>query len=242
MSKNFIENEKLENYYRSIGKTTYNKIGQDFYNLEIIWDKQKLIFPTNFKSLLLNLKKRFFIIPIGIEIDIGYHSNILIYDSKLNIVERFEPNGSSSPYGYYYNSSKLDMLIKYKLKKYINNFNYIGPKDYLPKIGLQIYENIEQKKKKIGDPGGYCSSWSLWYASMKLKYPSFSYKKLIFKLIYTLKNQISFKEKIRSFTNEIILIRNIVLDNTGIDINDWINNNYSIDQYNIFSKKNNKKL
>ena len=59
-------------------KNIYNKNGSDFYNLEIIWDKQKLIFPDNIKSLIKNLNKRFLIIPIGIEIDIGYHSNILI--------------------------------------------------------------------------------------------------------------------------------------------------------------------
>jgi len=234
LTKNFIENKKLEKYYISSGKNIYNKNGSDFYNLEIIWDKQKLIFPDNIKSLIKNLNKRFLIIPIGIEIDIGNHSNILIYDTKLKLVERFEPNGSNSPYGYYYNSSKLDELLKYKLRKYISDFDYISPKEYLPKIGLQIYENLEEKKKKIGDPGGYCSSWSLWYANMVISYPDIPRHKLTNKLIYTIKKkQISFKDNIRAFTKNIIKIRDNLLDGTDIDINDWINNNYTKEQYNL---------
>jgi len=234
LTKNFIINKKLENYYKTIGKNIYSENGSDFYNLEIIWDKQKLILPDNIVEIIKNLKKRFLVIPIGIEIDIGYHSNILIYDSKLKLIERFEPNGSNSPYGYYYNSSKLDELLKYKLKKYINEFNYISPKQYLPKIGLQIYENLEEKKKKIGDPGGYCSSWSLWYTNMVLSYPDIVRKKLIIKLIYTIKKkQISFKDNIRAFTNKIIIIRDSLLKGTDIDINDWLNNNYTKKQYDL---------
>ena len=242
LTKEFIDNNKLKKYYLSSGKNTYNKSGSDFYNLEIIWDRQKLILPDNIKSLIKNLKKRFLIIPIGIEIEMGNHSNILIYDSTLKLVERFEPNGSNSPYGFYYNSSKLDQLLKYKLRKYITDFKYISPKEYLPKIGLQVYENLEEKKKKIGDPGGYCSSWSLWYANMVLSYPDIDRRKLVIKLIYTLKiKQISFKDNIRAFTNKIIKIRDNILEGTNIDINDWIYNNYTTDQYkllvqNIISK------
>lgn len=189
--------------------------------------------PQDISKLILNQKKRFLVIPIGIENDLGYHSNILIYDKKLNLVERFEPNGKTGPTGYYFNSSKLDELLQYKLKKYINNFKYLYPKLYLPKIGLQIYENLEEKKKQIGDPGGYCSSWSLWYADMVLKYPDINREKLIYKLIYTIKKkQISFKDNVRNFTNNIIKIRDIILEDTNININDWINNNYSIEQYN----------
>lgn len=234
LTKNFINNNKLFNYYNNSGKYYFNKNGIDFYNIEIIWDKQKLIFPEGIEKLFLNLNKRFFIIPIGIENDFGYHSNILIYDTKNNLIERFEPNGKSGPSGYYYNSSKLDDILKFKLKKYIKkDFKYLYPKIYLPKIGLQIYENLEEKKKNIGDPGGYCSSWSLWYADMVLKYPDIDRKKLILKIIYTIKkNQISFKDNIRFFTNHIIKIRKKILENTGITINDWINNNYDKDKYN----------
>ena len=235
LTSNFINNKDLFNYYSNTGNINYiNNNGQDFYNIEIIWDKQKLIFPENSKSLFLNLTKRFLIIPIGIEIQLGNHSNILIYDSKLNIVERFEPNGSTSPAGYYYNSSKLDELIKIELNNYIQNYIYISSKEYLPKVGFQMYENFENQKKKIGDPGGYCSSWSLWYASMVLTYPNIKRKKLILKLIYTIKkNQVSFKDYIRSFTNKIINLRNNIFKNSNIDINDWINNNYTSKNYSI---------
>ena len=97
-----------------------------------------------------------------------------------------------------------------------------------------MHEILEQKKIKIGDPGGYCSSWSIWYASMVLKYPDLNKKKLILKLIYTFKvKQISLKDTIRYFTKDIIKIREQLFINTNIDINDWINNNYKLEQYNI---------
>ena len=138
LSSNYIINKKLFNYYSSIGNLNYiNKNGQDFYNIEIIWDRQKIFFPENIKELFFNLDKRFLIIPIGIEIPLGNHSNILIYDSKLNIVERFEPNGSTSPIGYYYNSSKLDEYIKFELNNYIQNYTYLSSKNYLPKIDFK---------------------------------------------------------------------------------------------------------
>lgn len=148
LSKNFIENEKLKKFYEKTGIIYDNSEGNDFYNIEIIWNKQKLILPNNIKILLNNLKKRFFIIPIGIEIDIGFHSNMLIYDSKLKQLERFEPNGSTSPNGYHYNGSTLDQIIIYKFKKILGEFKYLSPKSYLPKIGFQTYENLEQQKKK----------------------------------------------------------------------------------------------
>ena len=71
---------------------------------------------------------------------------------------------------------------------------------------------------------------------MVLAYPDIPRKKLILKLIYTIKKQISFKDYIRSFTNDIIKIRDKLFTNSNIDINDWINNNYKINNYNVIIK------
>ena len=107
----------------------------------------------------------------------------------------------------------------------------------MPKIGLQIYESLEEKKKQLGDPGGFCSSWSLWYSSMVLKYPDIKREKLITKIIYNIKrNQISFKDLIKNYTLKIIFYRKFIFKNTNIDINDWINNNYNETSYNMIIK------
>ena len=231
LSNNFIENIKLIKYYKKINKKI-DKLS-DFNNIEILWNKQKLILVDGFDKII-KFDKRFIIIPIGIENEKGFHSNILIIDNKLKTIERFEPNGASGPIGYFYNSELLDLKLKLKLKKYLDDYKYKRPKDYLPKIGLQIYESLEEKKKQLGDPGGFCSSWSLWYSTLVLKYPDIKREKLINKIIYNIKkNQISFKDLIRNFTVKIIVYRDIVLKNTNIDINDWINNNYDEKSYKI---------
>ena len=230
LTKNFIKNNQIEKYYLEQGKVIFSG-GQEFYNLEILWIDQKLFLPSHFKDLFLNLKKRFLVIPIGIENSLGNHSNILIYDKFKKIIERFEPNGSSSPFGFYYNSSKLDELLYYELN-FLEDIVYLSPDKYLPKIGLQLLESIETKKINIGDPGGFCSSWSLWYVTMVLKYYELNRKKLIYKLIYYIKkNQISFKDIIREFTSNIISVRNKFLKNTDITINNWINNDYNKTNY-----------
>ena len=233
LSKNLIENRKLIKYYEKINKKINNM--SDFNNIEILWHKQKLIIIDGFDKII-EFNKRFIIIPIGIENDKGFHSNILIIDKLLKTIERFEPNGASGPIGYYYNSTLLDSTLSHKLKKYLDDFKYLRPKDYLPKIGLQIHEALEENKKQLGDPGGFCSSWSLWYCSLVLKYPDIKRDKLINKIIYNIKkNQLSFKDIIRNFTLKIIKFRDIVLENTNIDINDWINNNYTKESYKILT-------
>ena len=229
---NLIINNSLFKYYKSINKYL-NKNNMDFYNIEIIWINQKLILPDNIKEIF-NTDKRFIIIPISIEINNKFHSNILIYDKTKKIIERFEPNGANNPYGLFYNSNILDFELKLQCLKLFPNITYLAPKDYLPKIGIQIYENHELKNKKISDPDGFCSSWSLWYVYYILKYPDIPRKKLIKRIIYTIKrNNYSFKDIIRDFTLKIIKIRNKVLENTNININNWIYNNYSDKDYEV---------
>ena len=52
---------------------------------------------------------KYIIIPIGIEISIGSHANILFWDIEKKTLERFEPNGSNYPMNLNYNPSLLDV-------------------------------------------------------------------------------------------------------------------------------------
>jgi len=224
---NIIENAELKKYYAQMGirKNTY-----DFLNFEIQWLYQNLFFPDNFEDIInLFLKNKninYFIIPIGIELENGAHANILIYDKRNDTLERFEPNGSDEPPRFNYNGKLLDNILKNYFLKYFKNMKYITPKMFLPKIGFQMFENIESNKK-IGDPGGFCAAWALWYVYYRLKYQNVSQSKLVQELITHIKyNNLSFKNIIRNFSKKLNDFRDEILSQVDIDINQWLNNEY----------------
>ena len=234
-----IENKILVEYYKSIGLDLNYKL--DFINFEIIWTFQKIFFPINFEENIKKLIENnlFIVIPIGIETSNGSHANILFYDIKNKILERFEPNGSNEPKNLNYNSNILDELILNKFKKIDNNIIYNIPKKYLPVIGFQIIENYNENKcKNIGDPNGFCGIWCIWWIYQKIKYYYIDSSKLANELIKEIKyKNINFKNLIRNFSKNITDLRDSYLNKYNLDINDWINGNYTDD---ILKKINNK--
>lgn len=223
------QNEKLINYYQKIGIDYDYKI--EFINIEILWSFQKLIYITNFDSLLINLlsnDEQFIIIPLGIEITEGSHANIIIIDKYNKTIERFEPNGVYSPHNFNYNSTLLDSLLKNKFSDLLSEYNYLTPKDYLPIVGFQMLENINTKCKEIGDPNGFCAVWCIWWCKYRLSNPKVEPKKLAIELIKNIKlSNKNFKIIIRNFSKNIVVLRDDMLKKYNININDWMNNNYT---------------
>jgi ankyrin repeat protein len=233
---NFFDNEIIKKHYQSIGYE--DKF--DFYNFEIFWSYQQLFFPTNLKLQLQNENKnRFFIIPIGIELSFGAHSNIIIIDNELKEIERFEPIGSEHPFGFNYNPNELDRQLKIFFNNTLNDYKYITPSEYLPKIGFQLIETSEHfKQKKIGDPNGFCAGWSNWWVDMRLNNPTISRDKLVNKLIKKIKSMnISFKDIIRNHTYNIVELRDEILNSIDLDINKWLNDNYNEKQIKLLITK-----
>jgi len=230
-NKNLIDNEELNKYYLQMGirKNTF-----DFLNFEIQWLYQNIFFPDNFETVInlfiKNKNIKYLVIPIGIELENGAHANILIYDKSSNVLERFEPNGSDEPPKFNYNGLLLDTLLKKYFLKYFKNMEYITPKMFLPKIGFQAFENIESiKNKKIGDPGGFCAAWCLWYAYYRLKYQNVEQSKLVSQLITHIKyNNYTFKTIIRNFSKNLNIYRDNILSQVNIDVNQWLNNQYDL--------------
>lgn len=228
LTKNFTANKELCAFYKSIGIIMNTKC--EFLNFEIIWVHQRLYlmdgFYDNFKKCIKN--SRFIIIPIGIEMREGSHAGYLIYDNKLQEVERFEPHGSTSPPGLYYNPNLLDELLEARFKIIDDNIKYVRPKEYLPKVGFQLIDVSENKKRKIGDPEGFCALWSIWYVDMRLTYKDTDRKELVKMLLKTIKSKnISFRNMIRNYGKNIIDIRDNILKKSEMNINDWINDQYT---------------
>lgn len=239
ITKNFYQNKDLCKFYKSIGIILESKC--EVLNFEIIWVNQNLYMIENFVELFndcIKRGKRFIIIPIGIELSNGNHSNYLIYDSKLNEIERFEPNGYSNPYKFNYNPSLLDEVLENKFKGINEKMKYFRPKDYLPKIGFQIFDSFDTDRRKIGDPLGYCVAWSTWYVDMRLTYSEIDRKKLVSSLLKNIRHEnISFRNLIRNYSLNITKIRDDILNKEKMDINDWMNDNYTNVQFNEIIKQ-----
>lgn len=234
LSADFINNENLCKFYKEQGIFINSKC--NFLNFEISWTYQKLYMTTNFNKLFdecIKTNKRFVIIPLGIELRHGAHANYIIYDKKLNEIERFEPHGSGTPFRFDYNYEKLDSILKNKFSLIIDDVKYISPSDYLPKIGLQIFDSFETKCTNIGDPKGFCALWALWYVDFRASYPDIPRKELIEEIIKKVKiNNLSFRNIIRNYSTNVTNIRDDVLKKANLNINDWLNDNYTNEQIN----------
>jgi len=170
------------------------------------------------------------VIPLGIELDGESHTNILLYDKKLNQIERFEPHGSSYPSGFNYNPKYLDDLLESKFITMNEKTKYISPEKYQSIVGLQKLEAYG-KKTKIGDPGGFCSVWTIWWVEQRMKNEDIPIDKLHQKLINFIKiKNVSFRDLIRNYSQRINNIRDSFLKRVDIDINDFLNDDYSNEQ------------
>jgi len=231
------ENNELEEYYSKMNKDYPYKL--DFSNFEINWFSINIFYPSYldkklevYKKSSEKIKKRFIIIPISIELsNDNSHANILIIDNVNKVISRFEPHGALSPDGFFFNEKLLDMNLKNKLKNIFEDYTYKQPKDYLPNVGFQALENLMTEQcRKIGDPNGFCAIWCIWWTYQRIKYNNFDIKTLAEKLINKLKvNKVKIPDMIRNFSNNISKLRDEVLKNNKLDINDWINSNYDSD-------------
>ncbi len=228
ITTDFVDNQNVSSYYKKIG--IVKELTGDYLNFELFWIFHKDIWPTNIEKSIqqfISSDKKIFALPVGIDLENGSHANVIIIDKELKTIERFEPSGSDEPIGFNYNKNLLDFKIKTYFEKFFSDYEYLEPKDYLPLIGFQTLEMVENKKmKRIGDPGGFCVGWCLWYLEQRLKYLIHP-KILVKKLIVNIKaKNISFKNLIRSYVNGLLdEFRDKILNDLNIDINDIINEN-----------------
>jgi hypothetical protein len=230
-------NLHISKYALSLGIDT----SLQFLNFQILWMFQHLFFPSYFdikiNYLLKNPDTKFIVIPLGIQQEHA-HANILVWDVKNHIIERFEPNGANYPRSLYYNPSSLDQQLKSKFIGFDSNIKYLTPSDFLPTIGFQQLETLENEKcTRIGDPDGYCLVWCTWWAAQRLTFVEYSAEKLA-KLLFAKirENNISFKAMIRNFGFNITQIRDLYLARVKLDINDITNFNYTIEDLNKIEK------
>jgi len=226
--------EKFKKYTEVLG--IEENINQHVVNFEIRWIYQKIFFPLNFeenlKKIIMSKKFRFVIIPIGIILSNGNHSNGLLLDIDKNIIERFEPHGYGYPVHFNYNPELLDEILRKKItiilttiyKKKVSP-TYFSPKEYLPKIGFQSFDNSEiSTNKNIGDPDGFCTLWTIWFFDYRLKYYEIEPWKIVRSLIKQIRlNKYSFRTIMRNYSKKITDLRDTYLKEINRNVNDYIN-------------------
>ena len=121
---------------------------------------------NTFKILLdrcYKTKSRFIVSFVVLLIGDSGHANILIIDKEDDSIERFEPNG----YIFYEDEDYKDLVVALdeKLITFFKEYGYkyFSPKDFCPKIGIQLVETAFSKNI------GFCVSWSIIYSIERLQ-------------------------------------------------------------------------
>lgn len=241
IDKQFKTNKKIVNIYNNLGF----KVNEDyeFLNFEIIWINKIIVYPKNFDTIFTfayEFSKKnnieFIAIPLGIELNNKNHANYLLFDIKKKSLERFEPNGSIPPYNMDYNEDLLDDILISKFSGLVSDINYIRPKDYLPQIGFQRFDSI-YKDVIIGDPGGFCTLWSLYYIEVRILNSKKRRNSIINNIFRTIKTyNTSFKSIIRNYSKFITDKRDKCLHKANMNINMWINEKYDTNKISEFYK------
>ena len=118
------------------------------------------------------------------------------------------------------------------------NFKYLKPSKFLPIIGFQMLETVEDSKcNKISDPNGFCAVWCVWWAEQKIINYDIESNKLAEELIKHMKfSNKSFKKLIRNYSINIVKLRDEYLHKYNINIDDWMVGNYDEEIINNIEK------
>ena len=227
----------LRNKYSNIYIPVYDgKYDSKMVNEDIIFPDKLLYKYNNFPWLLVwNNKNNYFIHPklkmlikknkdkydLGILLlslrlpNGGLHATLVIYDFKRNVIERFDPYG---------NTTLLDRDIDIIFKKeliYGKNVKYCDTSCYFPVAGFQTISNEENMyNQKMGDFGGYCLAWCLWYIEHRLKNLKANPKMLVRKTLNKLMEmKLKPDEYIRNYANHINTVRVDYMKKIGIPEN-----------------------
>ena len=184
---------------------------------------------TEFAKKCMRGKKRYFISTIGIFGKFGGHANALIIDNKNKTIERFEPHGAITNV---YNMNEFDKNLRKFFSKINKNYRYVSPKDFEPEYSLQglSAEGLEGFRK-IGDPGGFCLTWSLAYIDLRLSNPDIPPKKLLDSAINIIHNKgLRIVDYIRLYTKIIYRLREDILETVELTYDDLLAFNMTPEQ------------
>ena len=185
-----ITNKSNKSYIKSDDESIdkilqfYEKISKEYPNLEnlsIYWhDKNNYLIPNNLINALKKIKNKIIFIYITIVNENVDHANCIIIDINNKKIIHFEPYGSINKQ----NLQDLDSkLIKY-FKPIYPTFTYFKPNDFMTVNSFQKLSNENNLlESKMGDIGGFCMAWCLWFFELFLRNIDIDLKVLVDKSI-----------------------------------------------------------
>jgi hypothetical protein len=185
----------------------------------LVWNNKNNYFIHPKLNMLINKNKKKYdlaILLLSMRLpNGGLHATLVIYDFKRNIIERFDPYGNTTLL-----DKDIDVVFKKELK-YGKNVKYCDTSCYFPVAGFQTISNEENMyNQKMGDFGGYCLAWCLWYIEHRLKNLKINPKILVRKTLNKLMiMKLKPDEYIRNYANNINNIRVKYMKNIGIPEN-----------------------
>jgi hypothetical protein len=144
-----------------------------------------LITHPDLANSVRNCKERFYSTPLTLTTSSIYdiyefkngHSNILFFDNVKKTIDRYDPHGAqclregTKDFCPSYNQEGIDDFLKISFKKLLPEYKFIDLQTACPYFGPQIkYESAMRN--------GYCVTWSLMFALLRLLNPDFSVSKL----------------------------------------------------------------
>ncbi len=205
----------------------------------IIWNDEKNYWIHPHLNELINKNKKsnsqygasFVFISMRLP-DGGLHAELLFYDFTRNQIQRFDPYGDTTEL-----DGQMDEIFKEKLAK-PTGMSYCGPDCYFPVSGFQtLSDENNSMNQKMGDFGGYCLAWSIWYVEHKMLNLKVEPKDLIRKTINKfMKMHVKPMEYIRNYANFISKFRLEYLKKIGVPENMASNENLNNMYTNIINK------
>lgn len=185
----------------------------------IIWNNENSYWiHPHLNKLIIEHKKQYkaAIVFLSLRLpDGGLHAILIFYDFTRNVIERFDPYGNTSA-----TDSNMDEILEEKLT-YGTDMKYCSPECYFPVSGFQTLSDENNiMNQKLGDFGGYCLAWCLWYVEHKMINMKVNPKDLIRKTINRfMQMNIKPMEYIRNYANYISKFRLKYLQDIGIPKN-----------------------
>ena len=111
------------------------------------------------------MQKRYVMLKIDVMItENASHANCALYDRALKRAWRFESYGLTDLVR---DGEDLDTTIAGIFEEVYGKIEYFAPSDYLSNIKFQLAGDEDNlAARNIGDPGGYCMAWCVWFVDM----------------------------------------------------------------------------
>lgn len=191
------EIEKILQFYNNITIKYPN-----LKNLSIYWhNKNNYLIPINLKNTLKLINNSIIFIYITIINQSMDHANCLIINSDNKSIIHFEPYGIINKQ----DLEDLDSKLQNYFKDIYPDYKYYSPSDFMTINSFQRLSNERDKlEEKIGDNGGFCLAWSLWFLELYLNNRDVDLHILIDKSIRKIiDSKYSFLEYIRFYANKL---------------------------------------